>query len=41
MKGKLNVQRFVVPYRMYGEGKRTLVFINGIMQSMAMWHDEK
>jgi pimeloyl-ACP methyl ester carboxylesterase len=38
MKGKLNVQRFVVPYRMYGEGERTLVFINGIMQSMAMWH---
>ena len=38
MKGKLNVQRFVVPYRIYGEGERTLVFINGIMQSMAMWH---
>ncbi len=38
MKGKLNVQRFIVPYRIYGEGERTLVFINGIMQSMAMWH---
>ena len=38
MKGKLDVQRFVVPYRLYGQGERTLVFINGIMQSMAMWH---
>ena len=38
MKGKLHVQRFVVPYRMYGGKGRTLVFINGIMQSMAMWH---
>ena len=38
MKGKLDVQRFVVPYRIYGEKKCTLVFINGIMQSMAMWH---
>ena len=38
MKGKLDVQRFVVPYRIYGERKCTLVFINGIMQSMAMWH---
>jgi pimeloyl-ACP methyl ester carboxylesterase len=37
-KGKLNVQRFVVPYRVYGGGECTLVFINGIMQSMAMWH---
>jgi pimeloyl-ACP methyl ester carboxylesterase len=38
IKGKLSVQRFVVPYRVYGDGERTLVFINGIMQSMAMWH---
>lgn len=38
IKGKLSVQRFVVPYRVYGGGECTLVFINGIMQSMAMWH---
>jgi pimeloyl-ACP methyl ester carboxylesterase len=38
LKGKLNVQRFVVPYRVYGKGKCTLVFINGVQQSMAMWH---
>ncbi len=37
-KGNLRVQRFVVPYRVYGEGESTVVFINGIMQSMAMWH---
>ena len=37
-KGKLTVQRFVVPYRVYGAGDYTLVFINGIQQSMAMWH---
>jgi pimeloyl-ACP methyl ester carboxylesterase len=37
-KGKLNVERFVIPYRVYGEGGSSLVFINGIQQSMAMWH---
>ena len=37
-RGKLRVQRFVVPYRVYGDGESTLVFINGIQQSMAMWH---
>ena len=38
IRGRLPVQRFVVPYRVYGEGESTLVFINGIHQSMAMWH---
>lgn len=38
VKGKLKVQRFIVPYRVYGDGVRTLVFINGVQQSMAMWH---
>ena len=38
IRGKLPVQRFVLPYRVYGEGEHTLVFINGIHQSMAMWH---
>ena len=37
-KGKLTIQRFVVPYRVYGAGAQTLVFINGVQQSMAMWH---
>jgi len=38
VKGKLTVQRFIVPYRVYGSGKYTLVFVNGVQQSMAMWH---
>ena len=37
-KGKLNVQRFVIPYRVYGSGEISLVFLNGIQQSMAMWY---
>jgi 3-oxoadipate enol-lactonase len=37
-KGKLNFQRFIIPYRVYGAGKTSLVFINGVQQSMAMWH---
>lgn len=38
VKGKLNVQRFVIPYRVYGSGASSLVFLNGVQQSMAMWH---
>jgi pimeloyl-ACP methyl ester carboxylesterase len=38
VKGKLTVQRFIVPYRVYGAGEYTLVFVNGVQQSMAMWH---
>jgi pimeloyl-ACP methyl ester carboxylesterase len=37
-RGKLKVRRFVIPYRVYGDAEATLVFINGIQQSMAMWH---
>jgi pimeloyl-ACP methyl ester carboxylesterase len=36
-KTALNMDRFVIPYRVYGDGVHTLVFINGIQQSMAMW----
>lgn len=38
VKGKLNFQRFIIPYRVYGSGETSLIFINGIQQSMAMWH---
>lgn len=38
VKGKLNVRRFVIPYRVYGAGSSSLVFLNGVQQSMAMWH---
>jgi pimeloyl-ACP methyl ester carboxylesterase len=38
VKGKLNIRRFVIPYRVYGAGSSSLVFLNGVQQSMAMWH---
>ena len=38
VKGRLNVQRFIIPYRVYGAGAPSLLFINGVQQSMAMWH---
>jgi pimeloyl-ACP methyl ester carboxylesterase len=38
IKGKLNVERFIIPYRVYGGGASSLLFINGVQQSMAMWH---
>ena len=28
----------MIPYRVYGSGEPSLVFINGVQQSMAMWH---
>lgn len=36
-KNALKMDRFVIPYRVYGAGVHTLIFINGIQQSMAMW----
>ena len=38
VKGTLNLQRFIIPYRIYGTGAPSLIFINGVQQSMAMWH---
>jgi pimeloyl-ACP methyl ester carboxylesterase len=38
IKHALKTHRFVIPYRVYGQGSHSLVFINGIQQSMAMWH---
>lgn len=38
VKGKLTLERFVIPYRVYGAGSSSLVFLNGVQQSMAMWH---
>jgi pimeloyl-ACP methyl ester carboxylesterase len=37
-KGEIEVGRFVIPYRTCGVGNKTLVFVNGLQQSMAMWH---
>jgi pimeloyl-ACP methyl ester carboxylesterase len=38
VKGEIEFGRFVVPYRMCGAGDHSLVFVNGLQQSMAMWH---
>jgi pimeloyl-ACP methyl ester carboxylesterase len=37
-KGEIEVGRFVIPYRTCGAGTHSLVFVNGLQQSMAMWH---
>lgn len=37
-KGQIESGRFIVPYRTYGMGNQSLVFVNGLQQSMAMWH---
>jgi pimeloyl-ACP methyl ester carboxylesterase len=38
VKGEIEVGRFVIPYRICGAGTQSLVFVNGLQQSMAMWH---
>ena len=38
VKDELHINRFVIPYRVYGNGGPQLVCLNGIQQSMAMWH---
>ncbi len=37
-KGVLKTGRFLIPYRMYGNKGEQLVCLNGVQQSMAMWH---
>ncbi|MFC1514783.1 alpha/beta fold hydrolase [Candidatus Omnitrophota bacterium] len=37
IKNQLKLDRFIIPYRIYGQGAENLVCINGIQQSMAMW----
>jgi len=34
-----NIDRFQIPYRIYGQGAEHLVCINGIQQSMFIWFD--
>ena len=36
-KGEITVGRFLIPYRLYGEGSRFLVCVNGAQQTMAAW----
>jgi pimeloyl-ACP methyl ester carboxylesterase len=37
LKGCVEVDRFLIPYRIYGNGGPHLVMINGVRQSMGMW----
>jgi len=37
-KGKLNLKRFRVPYRIYGRRGPVIVCVNGAQQTMASWH---
>jgi pimeloyl-ACP methyl ester carboxylesterase len=36
-KGELSLGRFIVPYRIYGEAKKTIICISGAKQTMAAW----
>lgn len=36
-KGSVRLDRFVVPYRVYGEVEKTLVCVSGAQQTMAVW----
>lgn len=37
IKDELKLGRFIVPYRIYGEAKKTIVCISGAKQTMAAW----
>jgi len=36
-RGEIRVGRFLIPYRLFGQGSRFLVCVNGAQQSMAAW----
>jgi pimeloyl-ACP methyl ester carboxylesterase len=38
IKGKIKTGRFVVPYRVYENSGPHIICLNGVQQSMAMWH---
>ncbi|MEM6998889.1 MAG: alpha/beta hydrolase [Pseudomonadota bacterium] len=37
IKGELSFERFSIPYRIYGEAKKTIICISGAKQTMAAW----
>ncbi len=37
VKGELELGRFLIPYRIYGEAEKTIVCISGAKQTMAAW----
>jgi pimeloyl-ACP methyl ester carboxylesterase len=36
-RGEITVDRFLIPYRLFGQGSRFLVCVNGAQQTMAAW----
>jgi len=36
-RGEITVGRFLIPYRLFGQGSRILVCVNGAQQTMAAW----
>ncbi len=36
-RGELSVERFLIPYRVYGNADRVIVCVNGAQQTMAAW----
>jgi pimeloyl-ACP methyl ester carboxylesterase len=38
VKGTIEMKRFVIPYRIYDNDGPHIVCLNGVQQSMAMWH---
>ena len=38
VKGKIEFNRFVIPYRIYDNKGPNVICINGVQQSMSMWH---
>jgi len=38
VKGCITTKRFFIPYRVYGNSGPSIVCLNGVHQSMAMWH---
>lgn len=38
IKGEVKIGRFVIPYRLYENKGDHIVCVNGVQQSMAMWH---
>ncbi len=36
-KGQIEIDRFLVPYRIYGDASKSIVCVNGVQQTMAAW----
>jgi hypothetical protein len=36
-KGTITTDRFLIPYRVYGQGEQFMVCVNAVQQTMAAW----